>query len=526
MSLTFGKVWAQDGHMAQARRQAWRRLLVEPARPALIRDHANAQWLVVGTVCVGAFMGQLDASIVTLAFPTLRHSFHTTLAGVQWVGLSYLLVLVSLLTGVGRMADMAGRKLLYTYGFVLFIAGSALCGLAPSLVALIVFRMLQAVGAAMLQANSVAIITTSVPRNKLGRAIGVQGAAQALGLSLGPAAGGLLIALGGWRLIFLVNIPLGMVGAVLGWLLIPRSRHLQGRERFDWPGLVFFALGVSALMLALSFGNEKGFGSAFFLGLLVAAGVLLIWFVRIEANRRAPMLDLSLFRRPAFSAGISSGLLSYLVLFGTLFVVPFYLQGVARAGPGTTGLELTALPVALAVVAPTAGRLADRIGPRRLTVGGMAVSGTALVLMSVAYGNPALLVIELALIGAGLGAFTPPNNSAVMGSVPREQAGVASGVLNTTRGLGTSLGLAITGLVFGLVTTTAAGPLHALGRGLSASTRWLLRRPPGSGPPSPRSVAPRRLPWCRASAPAITLVSGPEARSRQAREVTALGTPR
>ena len=176
--------------------RGWRRLLVEPRRPPKLAGHRYAVWFTVATVCVGAFMGQLDASIVTMALPTLQHVFHADVAAVTWVGLSYLLVLVATVTAVGRFADMVGRKLLYTYGFAVFIVGSILCGLAPSLGALDAFRAFQAVGAAMLQANSVAIIYLAVPRKSLGRSIGIQGAAQALGLALGPAVGGLLLAAG------------------------------------------------------------------------------------------------------------------------------------------------------------------------------------------------------------------------------------------------------------------------------------------------------------------------------------------
>ena len=285
------------------------RLAVEPRRPAAVRNSPKAPWLVVATVCLGAFMGQLDASIVTLAFPTLRHDFGATLADVQWVGQAYLLVLIGLLPAVGRYADMFGRKLLYTYGFLLFILGSALCGLAPSLAALIGFRVLQGVGAAMLQANSVAIITGAVPRHSLGRAIGIQGAAQALGLALGPAAGGLLISLGGWRLIFFVNVPIGLLATAAAWLLIPRSRRLATRRPFDWAGLGLLLPAVSALLLAVSYGSRLGWGSPPIIGLLAASAALLAAFILREHTATAPMIDLTLFGRISFSAGIVSGLL-------------------------------------------------------------------------------------------------------------------------------------------------------------------------------------------------------------------------
>lgn len=450
----------------------WRRMLLEPARPRSIASHPQAYWLAVATVCVGAFMGQLDASIVSLAFPTLAREFDATLGAVQWVGLSYLLVLVSLVPAVGRFADMVGRKLLYTYGFAVFIVGSALCGLAPSLLALDGFRALQALGAAMLQANSVAIIALAVPRRKLGRAIGIQGAAQALGLSLGPAVGGLLIAAGGWRLIFFVNVPAGLVGMIAGWFLIPRSRHLQQRERFDWTGLALFVPALSALLLALSYGNELGWTSAVVLGALAAAVVLAACFVVRERRAPAPMIDLALFSRTAFSAGIASGLLSYLVLFGALFVTPFFLESDRGLSPGATGALLTTLPIAIGLVAPLAGRAADAFGARPLTVAGMLVSAAGLVGLALAHGSTPLVAGELALLGVGLGMFTPPNNAAIMGAAPATHSGMASGVLNMTRGLGTSFGLSLTGLVFGIYAGAHASP-DLVAEGFTAAALFL-----------------------------------------------------
>jgi EmrB/QacA subfamily drug resistance transporter len=437
----------------------WRRFLVEPARPRRIASRPNAHWLAVGTVCIGAFMGQVDASIVTVAYPTLRAAFHAGLGSVTWVGLSYLLVLVALVTAVGRFADIVGHKLLYTYGFMVFIAGSALCGLAPSLAALDAFRVLQAVGAAMLQANSVAIIALAMPPEKLGRAIGIQGTAQALGLALGPTLGGLLIAAGGWRLIFFVNVPVGLVACVLAWFLIPRSHHLERGARFDWAGLALFLPAVTALLYAItSLADAHGQVSAEIVGLLAGCAVLGAGFLLRERRTSAPMLDLRLFRRAAFSAGISSGLLSYLVMFGALYATAFYLEsGPQHLGSGITGLELSAMPVAFGVVAPFAGRAADRLGARPLTVAGMLIATASLAVLAAAHPSGAALLPPLAALGAGLGLFTPPNSAALMGAAPREAAGVASGVLNMTRGMGTSMGQALAALVLGVA---AAGLAH------------------------------------------------------------------
>ena len=200
-------------------------LLREPARPAAIREHPLAPWFAVATVCFGAFMGQLDASIVTVAFPALQRQFGTGLAATQWVSLAYLLVLTALLVPAGRWSDRAGRKLLYLYGFVVFSAASAACGLAPSLGVLIALRLVQAAGAALLQANSVALVVTSVPARTRRAALGVQAAAQAVGLACGPVVGGVLVGTVGWRWVFLINVPVGLLAVLAGWYLLPRTRR-------------------------------------------------------------------------------------------------------------------------------------------------------------------------------------------------------------------------------------------------------------------------------------------------------------
>jgi EmrB/QacA subfamily drug resistance transporter len=437
----------------------WRRLLVEPPQSPRIARSPAACWYVVATVCVGAFMGQLDASIVTLALPTMQQDFGVGMGAVEWVALAYLLVLVALVTVVGRLADMVGRKLLYIYGFGAFVVGSALCGVAPSLGTLVVARVLQGVGAAMLQANSVALIAHAMPKDKLGRGIGVQGAAQALGLALGPMVGGLLIGLGGWRLIFLVNVPAGIVGMLLGWFLLPRTTELDRHGRFDWLGAALLAPTAGGFMGALSFARDSGLASPAVVSLVAVSIMLGSLFLVHERRAVSPMVDLRIFNNARFSAGIASGLLSYLVMFGVLFLVPFYLELRRHMDPAQAGLTLAALPLALGVVAPIAGRVADRVGTRAVTGAGMVIAAGGLVGLGVARDGVALIA-ELAWIGAGIGAFTPANNAAIMASAPRSQLGVAGGILNMTRGFGTSLGVAATALVYGMA---AGGSVDAAG---------------------------------------------------------------
>ncbi len=432
--------------------------LSEPRRPAAIRESPHAPWFVVGTVCIGAFMGQLDASIVTLALPHLGHDLHVGIGAVEWVALAYMLTLIATVATIGHFADAFGRKLLYSYGFGVFTLASALCGLAPSLSVLIAARVVQALGAAMLQANSVALITEAMPPESLSRGIGIQGAAQALGLALGPAAGGLLLALGGWRLIFLVNLPAGALGLALGWLFLPRSRSRREIGHGDPIGALLLALGAGGPLAYLSLAERAGYGSGVLLALLTCGVAAAVGFVWHERRSSSPLIELSMLRRPALSIGLGSGLISYLMLFGALFVVPYFLND-QHIGPAQAGLELAVLPVAIGVTAPIAGRLTNRLGARTLTAGGIAAAGAGLALVGFVHGTAGLLA-GLALAGIGLGAFTPSNNASIMSAAPGGHTGLVGGLLNMTRGAGTALGVAVAGALF---TAAVAGSTGAGG---------------------------------------------------------------
>jgi EmrB/QacA subfamily drug resistance transporter len=449
-----------------------RQFLREPRRPAAVRENPRAHWFVVGTVCIGAFMGQLDASIVTVALPRMGRDLHVSLGAVEWVALAYLLVLVATVATVGRIADAVGRKLLYVYGFGVFTAGSVLCGLAPTLTVLIAARVLQAIGAAMLQANSVALITEAMPRPILGRAIGVQGSAQALGLALGPAVGGILLSLAGWRLIFLVNVPAGVIGLALGWFLLPRSRSRRELGAPDIIGAVLLALAAMGPLVYLSLAGREGYANGLLLAFLAGGIVAALAFVRRERRVRAPLIDLSILRCRGLPSGLGSTLVSYLALFGTLFIVPYYLSADGDSA-ALIGLQLAVLPVAIGMTAPIAGRLVNGVGARLLTASGLILAAAGMLGIALLHDTPGILT-GLALIGIGLGCFTPANNAAVMSASPPGHAGVTGGVLNMSRGLGTALGVALAGALF----TAGAGvagahiaktDIAAVGHGLTAA---------------------------------------------------------
>ena len=417
-------------------------LLREPPRPAVVREHRLAPWLAVATVCFGAFMGQLDASIVTLAFPALQRQFGVSLAGVQWVSLAYLLALVALLVPAGRWSDRYGRKLMYLYGFVVFVGASAACGLAPSLPVLIGLRVVQAAGAAMLQANSVALVATSAPSGRRRAALGIQAAAQALGLALGPVAGGLLVASAGWRWIFFVNVPVGVVAVVAGWFLLPRTRQLARDRGSDPLGMTLLALTVMGLLIAVS--SLSGLdlplralaGSA---AAAAAAAAGLIWW---ERRSPAPLIDLPLLAAAGIAPALGGALCVYMVLFGPLVLLP---QTLAAHGDGAlrAGLLLTALPAGFGLAAVAAERaLPARWPTRRRCVAGGLLATCSVAALAIP-GPAAVTVVSLALLGAGLGVYIPANNAQIMAAVPVRDAATAGGMVNMTRGLGTALGVAV-----------------------------------------------------------------------------------
>jgi EmrB/QacA subfamily drug resistance transporter len=396
-------------------------------------------------------MGQLDTSIVTVALPRLSTDLHAGVGAVEWVSLSYLLTLVALVAPIGSWADAVGRKALYLAGFALFTVASVGCAFAPDLAVLCALRVVQAVGAALLQANSVALIAANSPSGRLGRAVGVQAAAQAIGLALGPALGGLLLTVGSWRLLFLVNVPAGLLGIGTGLLLLPRSRDLAPRRRLDRTGLALFVPAVASALLALSLLAGRGGSQFTAIPVAMLAVGLLAVLVRQQRRAAAPLFDAHLLAEPVFRRGLLAGLAGYAVLFGVLFLVPFFLTTARLATVGAAGLELAALPVGIGVIAPVAGRLSDR-RPRLIAVAGLMLTSVCLLAMAALRPTGLTLALLLGLLGVGLGAFTPANNSTVMGAAPRCSTGAAAGLLNMTRGLGTALGTATAAVTFTLIT--------------------------------------------------------------------------
>jgi MFS family permease len=477
--------------------------LREPARPTAIREHHLAPWLAVGTVCFGAFMGQLDASVVTVAFPAMQRQFGAGLAEVQWVTLAYLVVVTALLIPVGRLSDRFGRKLAYLAGFALFALSSAACGLAASLAILIALRLVQATGAALLQANSVALVTTSVPVRLRRRALGVQAAAQALGLACGPVTGGLLVATAGWRWIFFINVPVGVVAIVAGWYLLPRSRGLVSGGGTDLVGMTLLAAAVTATMLTISALSGLDVPAAARAGCaavaLAAWGGMLMW----ERRTAAPLIDPSAFASAGIASALSGALCVYLVLFGPLVLVPQVLA-VHGSSALVAGAVLTALPVGFGLAALCGESLIPaHWSDRSRCVGGGGLACCSLAALAIPAPNVVSIVL-LGLLGIGLGVYTPANNAFIMAAASHREAATAGGMVNMTRGIGTALGVAVVTLGLHAATSfghPSAGPQVAFGTLAAAALaatwagsrlgRQPKRRQPERGLPAASRQGPR-----------------------------------
>jgi len=432
-------------------------ILVEAPRPEVVRRHPRAPWLAVGVVCFGAFMGQLDASIVTLTFRPMEHGFGAPLAAVQWVSLSYLLALVALLAPAGRIADALGRKLVYGYGFIIFTAGSAACGLAPSLALLVAFRIVQAAGAAMLQANSVALVTTSVPATRMRLALSIQAAAQSIGLGLGPTLGGLLTDTVGWRAVYWINVPVGCLAVVAGRYLLPRTRRFSRAGSFDWPGAVLLATATSGLLLVLSAAGGLALPGAAAVVVGLASAAAAVAFAVREARARFPLIPRALLRSKRLALALAGALFGYLALFGPLVLVPQVLAG-GSGGELRAGLVLSALPAGFGAAA-LAGEawLPKPMTNRQRGVTGALTCSFALVMLIFVPVSPAWIGPLLAVAGLGLGVFVPANNAVIMRSGVAESASVLGGLVNMARGIGTTLGIALVTLALHLAGTGAGG---------------------------------------------------------------------
>ena len=448
-----------------------------PTKPSLA-PAPSTRW-ALASLSLSMLMSSLDTSIANAGLPTLAQAFHASFQAVQWIVLAYLLAITTLLVSVGRLGDLVGRRRLLLIGIGLFTAASLLCGLAPTLGLLIAARAAQGLGAAIMLALTVALVGETVPKAQTGRAMGLLGTMSAIGTTLGPSLGGLLIAGRGWRLIFLVNVPLGVLNVLLARRYLPADRQVAkpDRARFDHLGTLLLALTLAAYALAMTLG--RGHLGPLNLALLLAAVVGAGLFALVEARATSPLLRLEMFR--SLSASLTMSALVSTVMMATLVVGPFYLSRTLGLPAGLVGLALSVGPLVAALTGVPAGRYVDRLGAPRMTVvglGGIASGAIMLSVMPSSFGLAGYLG-PIVILTAGYALFQTANNTAVMAKTHSGERGVLSGMLSLSRNLGLNTGASAMGAIFALASsttdlTTAAPAAVATGMRLTFATAATL----------------------------------------------------
>ncbi len=432
------------------------------------------KWWTLIAVSVAIFMLLLDITVVNVALPDIQRSLHSSFSDLQWVVNAYSLTLAAFLLTAGSLADLVGRRRVFVIGLVVFTAASAACGLSGSPLALNLFRAVQGTGGAMMFATSLALIASAFHGPERGLAFGVYGGVIGAAVAVGPVIGGVITSGIGWEWIFFVNVPIGIAAVFLTMSQVQESRDPNARG-VDWIGLVTFSGALFTLVLALIKGNEKGWGSTEIVSLLAGSVVLLAIFLIAELRQERPMLDLSLFKKPAFTGASLVALAISSSMFSMFLYLTLYIQDVLGYGPLQAGLRFLPITLISFVVAPISGKLSVSV-PIRLLLGcGMLlVSGGLLSMTAIdASSGWTTLIPGFLLAGAGIGMINPPLASTAVGVVHHSRSGMASGINNTFRQVGIATGVAGLGAVFQheIVTkTSAALATHGAGaRAFAAS---------------------------------------------------------
>jgi EmrB/QacA subfamily drug resistance transporter len=408
------------------------------------------KWVALSVTTVGVFMSFLDMSIVVVGLPTILQDLHASIVHGIWIITGYTLMTTILLVLLGRLADLYGRVRLYNVGFAIFTVGSLLCALSRNGEQLVIFRFFQGAGAALLMANSAAIITDAFPAKELGMGLGTNMMASNLGAIAGYTLSGVMITYFGWRSIFLVNIPIGIFGTIWGYLRLKEIRVKPVGEKFDYAGSILYCIGLLTILLALTIGDPT---SGRNITILVGGLIIFATAIFIELKQKYPTLDLKLFKIRLFAAGNIASLLNSLSFSCGPFLRSLYLQLILGYSALKTGVLLIPMEIVIFFISPISGRLADRYGSRVLSTVGLVSNAAALIWFSTlteksSYGA---VLISLLLFGAGRALFMPPNTSSIMGSVPAEKRGVANGIRMTLLQTGNVLSVPFSLLLMTLV---------------------------------------------------------------------------
>ena len=407
-------------------------------------DNYKNRWAILTIVLMSTFMATLDSSIVNVALPEMSKSLNVTSAGIQLVVTSYLIIISATILIFGRLGDMLGKTNVYKFGIALFTIGSLFCGISNSLLVLVVARVIQAIGAAGTMANSQGIITEVFPANERGKALGISGTAVALGALVGPALGGFIVDAISWKYIFLINLPIGIITFIYSFKILPKARRIVN-GKLDGLGALLFMLTIVPLFLALGKSQEVGFTRPIILFGFIIPIISFILFIMVEKKRKYPLLQLHIFENKLFSLSVICGFLSFVAIFCSNIIQPFYFQDVMKFSPAFTGMILMIYPLVLAVVAPFSGQLSDKVGSEILTFIGLVVTSIGLLLMSMLNENSSLIsiIFFIVVMSTGNGLFQSPNNSLVMSTVPKDKLGIAGSVNALVRNIGMVCGIAL-----------------------------------------------------------------------------------
>ena len=409
----------------------------------------SVRW-AIASLSLSMLLSSLGTSIANVALPTFAQSFNATFQQVQWVVLAYLLSITTMIVSVGRFGDVVGRRRLLLAGIFLFTFASVLCGVASTLWLLIAARALQGLGAAIMMALTMAFVGEAVPKEKTGSAMGLLGTMSAVGTALGPTLGGVLIGGFGWRSIFFINLPLGLITLALAYRFLPIDRPVQNtnRVRFDHLGTLLLALTLAAYALAMTIG--RGSFGKLNVALLIAAVLGLGFFVLAETRAASPLIHLKMFRNALLSGGFAMSAMVTTVVMATLVVGPFYLSGALGLDAAHVGLVMSSGPIVAALTGVPAGRVVDRFGAHKMSITGlvgMLVGSAILPMLPTSFGIPGYIT-PLVVITAGYALFQAANNTAIMTNIQADQRGVISGMLNLSRNLGLITGASLMGTVF------------------------------------------------------------------------------
>jgi len=402
------------------------------------------KWTALFCTTLGALFSVLSGSTLMIALPVIMKDLNTSMSIVTWTIMGYMLVMTILVPSIGRMADMVGRKKLYVSGFAIFTVTSLLCAIAQSGLQLLIFRMIQAIGGALIVANSTAIVADAFPKRELGKALGINSMIICVAAVAGPILGGFLIG-SGWRSIFYVNIPIGIIGTFWAAFSLKETKIFSQKQKFDINGMLTFSAGVLALLTALTIGGFSGWTNVYVLTLFLASIVLLGLFVSIENKVEYPMLDLRLLKTRVLAFAFLANFLNGVARGAVTFLLIFYFQGIKGIDPMLAGILLSPFALAMMIVSPFSGWLSDRYGVRILSSVGLVISAIGLAgLMMIRVDTSTVeLVIWMSIMGLGSGMFFAPNTSAIMGGVPADKRGIAAGLRTMLTNAGMVLSIAI-----------------------------------------------------------------------------------